>query len=118
MHSLNVFYFNRCATEFLDLGKNDLHGALPDDLGETFVGLRMYVRDGMKSACIGQILLGISHGSTWKYRLHLDHNRFNGTIPSSYMTVGNGRLEILSLDHNQLTGWVPDDFTNWNKMSE
>jgi len=51
-------------------------------------------------------------------RLHLDHNQFNGTIPSSYMTVGNGRLESLSLNHNQLTGWVPDDFTIWNKMSK
>jgi hypothetical protein len=48
----------------------------------------------------------------------LDHNQFNGTIPASYITVGNGRLEIMSLDHNQLTGWVPDDYTNWNKMSE
>jgi hypothetical protein len=54
---------------------------------------------------------------TFCRRLHLDHNQFNGTIPSSYMSIGNGRLESLSLNHNQLTGWVPDDFTIWNKMS-
>lgn len=74
---------------FMDLGRNYLHGPLPSDLGETFVELR---------------------------NLHLDHNSFFGSIPESYMSVGNGRLEELSLDHNQLTGFVPDSHTIWNKM--
>jgi hypothetical protein len=74
----------------MDLGRNDMHGPLPNDLGETFVGLRV---------------------------LHLDHNSFVGTVPESYMSVGNGRLEELSLDHNQLTGFVPDSHTLWNVMS-
>ncbi|KAL3897361.1 MAG: hypothetical protein SGARI_006939, partial [Bacillariaceae sp.] len=76
---------------YMDVGRNQLQGTLPEDLGETFVELRM---------------------------LHMDHNAFEGSIPWTYSSVGNGRLEELSLDHNQLTGWVPDDHTIWNKMSE
>lgn len=50
--------------------------------------------------------------------LHLDHNSFNGTIPESYLSAGNGRLEEFSLNHNSLTGYVPDKIEIWNKMSK
>ena len=49
----------------LDLGRNQLTGQLPDDLGEKFVSLRI---------------------------LSLSHNKFSGTLPPSYINVGNGRL--------------------------
>jgi hypothetical protein len=67
---------------FLDLGQNLLTGTLPEDFGEQSVALR---------------------------HLHLDHNRFNGTLPASYLSVGNYQLETLKVDHNQLTGAVPSN---------
>lgn len=74
---------------YFDVGRNLLTGKLPSDLGESFVSLR---------------------------HLHLDHNDFRGTIPSSYNTVGNGRLESFSLNHNRLTGTVPGDREHYNKL--
>mmetsp|Transcript_24446 Transcript_24446/g.53538 ORF Transcript_24446/g.53538 Transcript_24446/m.53538 type:complete len:182 (-) Transcript_24446:2427-2972(-) len=59
---------------------NQLTGTLPEDLGEKFVELR---------------------------HLFLNHNSFVGTLPSSYNTVGNGRLVAMAIDHNRLTGEVP-----------
>jgi len=75
---------------FADLGRNKFTGTLPDDIGEKWVELRY---------------------------LWMDHNQFSGTIPYSYPTVGNGRVEVLSLNHNQLTGWVPGHFQH-NKLLE
>ena len=40
-------------------------------------------------------------------QLHIDHNKFTGTLPSNYINVGNGRLTSFSIDHNKLTGIVP-----------
>lgn len=74
---------------FLDLGWNQLTGTLPVDLGEKFVALR---------------------------HLHLDHNGFTGPLPTSYINVGNGRLEQLSVNDNQLTGEIPADRELTNKM--
>merc|ERR1712238_420663 len=74
---------------YSDVGRNLLTGKLPSDLGESFVSLR---------------------------HLHLDHNDFRGTIPSSYNKVGNGRLESFSLNHNRLTGTVPGDREHYNKL--
>jgi len=65
---------------YADLGRNQLTGTLPDDIGLKWVELR---------------------------HLHLDHNEFSGTIPWTYTTVGNGRVESLSFNHNKLKGWVP-----------
>ena len=55
-------------------------GTLPKDLGVKCVSLR---------------------------QLHIDHNKFSGTVPYSYVNIGNGRLTALSIDHNRLTGIVP-----------
>jgi hypothetical protein len=68
---------------YFDVGYNQLTGQLPDDLGEKFVRLR---------------------------HLHLDHNQFSGSLPSSYTLAGNGRLESLTVDHNRLGGVVPSSF--------
>jgi hypothetical protein len=76
---------------FLDLGRNNFHGPLPDSFGQTAASLR---------------------------NLHLDHNQFSGTIPASYITVGNGRLEALTLHHNALTGQVPGNRVLLNHMSK
>jgi len=67
-----------------------LTGTLPESLGEQLVELR---------------------------HLHLDHNRFTGTLPLSYNNVGNGRLESLTINHNRLTGVVSGQRDLYNKMS-
>ncbi len=74
---------------YFDVGRNFLTGTLPVDLGEKFVELR---------------------------HLHLDHNKFRGTLPESYNTVGNGRLESFSINHNELTGVVPGKRSLYNKL--
>jgi len=51
--------------EYFDIGRNKLTGTLPKDLGVKFVSLR---------------------------QLHIDHNKFSGTVPYSYVNIGNGRL--------------------------
>lgn len=76
---------------YFDVGRNQLTGTLPDDLGEKFVELR---------------------------QLHLDHNGFTGTVPDSYMNVGNGRLEAFTIDHNQLGGWLPGKREFYNMLIE
>ena len=79
----NVWYF--------DVGRNNLEGPLPEDVGLQFVELR---------------------------HLLLDHNSFNGTLPESYINVGNGRLESFHIDHNQLTGQVPGNHDQRDKLVE
>lgn len=74
---------------YFDVGRNFLTGTLPADLGEKFVELR---------------------------HLHLDRNEFRGTLPESYNTVGNNRLESFSINHNQLTGVVPGKRELYNKL--
>ena len=74
---------------YFDVGRNFLTGTLPVDLGEKFVELR---------------------------HLHLDRNEFRGTLPESYNTVGNNRLESFSINHNQLTGVVPGKRELYNKL--
>mmetsp|Transcript_6101 Transcript_6101/g.15111 ORF Transcript_6101/g.15111 Transcript_6101/m.15111 type:complete len:581 (-) Transcript_6101:497-2239(-) len=74
---------------YFDVGRNQLTGTLPNGIGETFVALR---------------------------HLHLDHNEFRGTLPESYNTVGNGRLESFSIDHNKLTGTIPGKRDLYNKL--
>ena len=74
---------------YFDIGRNSLTGKLPNDLGTKFISLR---------------------------HLYLDHNDFRGTIPDSYNTVGNGRLESFSIDHNRFTGTVPGERSMYNKL--
>ena len=73
----------------LDLGRNQLTGTLPEDLGEKFVELR---------------------------HLALDHNKFTGTLPSSYINAGGGRVESLHVNDNKLNGGVPGDHLFLNKL--
>jgi hypothetical protein len=76
-------------TIFADFGRNQFTGVLPDDIGARWIALRF---------------------------LYMDHNNFSGTIPYSYPTTGNARLEYLAVDHNQLTGWIPDDWGDNRKI--
>lgn len=48
--------------------------------------------------------------------LALDHNQFTGTLPLSYINVGNGRLESFAINDNALTGAIPDDHNLFNKL--
>ncbi|OEU20265.1 L domain-like protein [Fragilariopsis cylindrus CCMP1102] len=76
-------------TIFADFGRNQFTGTLPDDIGSRWISIRF---------------------------LYMDHNKFTGTIPYSYPSTGNARLEYLALNHNQLTGWVPDDWGDNRKL--
>jgi hypothetical protein len=76
---------------YFDIGRNQISGTLPSDIGEDFSRLHF---------------------------LHFDHNRLNGTIPSSFPSAGNGRLYSLLADHNFLSGHVPDDWIIFNKISQ
>mmetsp|Transcript_5908 Transcript_5908/g.14555 ORF Transcript_5908/g.14555 Transcript_5908/m.14555 type:complete len:554 (+) Transcript_5908:531-2192(+) len=76
---------------YFDVGRNNLEGQLPEDVGLQFVELR---------------------------HLLLDHNYFNGTLPDSYVNVGNGRLESFHIDHNQFTGQVPGNHDQRDKLVE
>ena len=75
--------------KYFDVGRNSLTGRLPRDLGEQFVELR---------------------------ELLLDHNDFRGTLPSSYNSVGNHRLEMFTINHNRLTGVVPGEREIYTKL--
>eukprot|EP00536_Pseudo-nitzschia_multiseries_P004287 jgi/Psemu1/187725/e_gw1.70.25.1 len=77
------------AVIYFDVGRNQLTGTLPDDLGEKFVAAR---------------------------HLYFDHNDFRGTVPASYNTVGNGRLESFAIDNNRLTGTLPGNRDLYNKL--
>jgi len=41
--------------------------------------------------------------------LHLDFNKFTGTLPSSVINAGEGKLNALSVNDNHLTGTIPGD---------
>lgn len=75
--------------KYFDVGRNQLTGRLPKDLGDTFVELRF---------------------------LHLDHNDFRGTLPPNYNDVGNGRLEAFTVNNNRLTGYVYGNRKLYNKL--
>ncbi len=79
--------WRQCVT--FDVGRNQLTGTLPEDLGDRFVELR---------------------------HLFLSHNAFSGTFPTSYNTVGNGRLVALAIQSNQLTGVVPGARENYDTL--
>jgi len=68
--------------DYFDVGRNQIGGTLPDDIGDKFIALR---------------------------HMFLDHNAFSGTFPSSYNTIGNGRLVVLAIESNQLSGVVPGE---------
>jgi len=74
---------------YFDVGRNELTGTLPVDIGKDFVSLR---------------------------HLYLDHNNFTGTLPSSYNNAGNGHLEAMSVNHNQLSGFVFGERKMYNKL--
>jgi hypothetical protein len=74
----------------LDLGRNQFTGTV-ETIVDKFVELRM---------------------------LFLDHNQFNGTVPSTLINSGNGRLVALQLDNNQFTGEVPGDHLYTNTLGK
>ena len=77
----NLFYF--------DIGRNNISGSIPDDIGTDY----------------GEL----------KY-LHIDHNRFTGSIPDTIPLMANGRMISLLADHNKLSGTVPGNWIMFNKL--
>jgi hypothetical protein len=49
--------------------------------------------------------------------LHLNNNRFNGTIPEAFTTMGNGRLEQLLIHDNDFDGTFPGGWNPSNFLS-
>ncbi len=48
--------------------------------------------------------------------MFIDNNQFVGSLPESYINVGNGRLESFAVNDNFLTGAVPDNYELFNKL--
>lgn len=65
---------------YMDLGHNNIGGSIPSDWGMDFIRLDV---------------------------LHLDHNKFTGSVPETITATGNHRVEVLSLDNNAFTGTLP-----------
>mmetsp|Transcript_24319 Transcript_24319/g.57241 ORF Transcript_24319/g.57241 Transcript_24319/m.57241 type:complete len:680 (+) Transcript_24319:91-2130(+) len=74
---------------YFDIGRNNIGGSIPDDIGTDY----------------GEL----------KY-LHIDHNRLTGSIPDSIPLMANGRMISLLADHNELSGTVPDNWIMFNKL--
>lgn len=70
----------------MDLSHNGLTGTLPVDWGER--------PSSMNRAKLVMV----------------DHNELSGPVPTSYPSMGNGRIELLHLSDNQLTGVMPGGF--------
>lgn len=68
---------------YFDVGRNLMTGTLPTDWWE-----------GRNT------LLRIRH-------LYLSHNRFSGTIPSQFTTMGNGRMNLVVINNNRFEGQFP-----------
>jgi len=112
----------------LDLGFNSLTGTLPVDLGENFGSLRSTYLNLNHDTDFGdrhflchqymshRILFYMFVLKWTPIDLHLDHNQFVGTLPESYINVGNGRLESFAINDNLLTGEVPDNHVLFNKL--
>ena len=75
----------------MDLGNNKFSGTLPADLGVDFVRLR---------------------------HLFLDHNKFTGTVPQSYIWAGDGRIQSLVLNDNLLRGSFPGNHQVYTQLSK
>ena len=74
---------------YFDVGRNNIGGSIPDDIG-------------------------IDYGEL-KY-LHIDHNRLTGSIPDTIPLMANGRMISLLANHNELSGTVPDNWIMFNKL--
>ena len=75
---------------YMDLGRNQFSGTLPASLGTDYVRLR---------------------------HLYLDHNNFEGTVPSEIINAGNGRLHSLRLNDNQFVGEMPGNYQSITEMN-
>lgn len=68
--------------EYLDLSYNELHGKIPDEMGQ-MIALQV---------------------------LDISHNQLSGEIPSSLGNLKN--LGVFDASHNRLQGQIPDSFSN------
>lgn len=76
-------FFTKYQTlEYLDVSYNELHGKLPDEMGE-MIALQV---------------------------LDISHNQLSGEIPSSLGNLKN--LGVFDASHNRLQGQIPDSFSN------
>ena len=90
----------------LDLGDNQLRGAIPADLGEVEKLEALYLNDNELSGTIPPELGGLSN----LVRLLLAGNELSGAIPPE---LGNlPALELLLLGENQLSGEIPPELGN------
>jgi hypothetical protein len=91
----------------LSLYNNQLSGPLPKDLNLR----KMYYLDLGRNQFSGTLPVDWASGTTSLRHLYLDHNKFVGTIPDSYVHLGGGRVKILHVNNNKFTGTFPGGFT-------
>ncbi|KAL7568835.1 hypothetical protein ACA910_007248 [Epithemia clementina (nom. ined.)] len=98
---------------FLSLYKNKLSGSIPPNLHYRF----MYYLDLSHNSFTGHLPLDWSEGPLQMFQmrhLFLNDNQFSGSIPDSYPSIGNGRMELFHAGNNQLTGTVPGNYNPQN----
>ena len=90
----------------LELGGNDLSGALPSELGNL---TNLQVLHLYENALSGALPASLGDLTSLR-ELDLYENDLSGALPSELGNLTN--LEILYLDHNQLSGPLPDSLVN------
>ena len=104
-----VTVFNGQVTA-LSLGRNNLSGNLPEELGNLSNLEELYLWGNQLSGSIPKELSNLINLE----QLHLDNNQLSGSIPTELGNLSN--LESLNLRHNQLSGSIPTELGNLSNL--
>ncbi len=125
---------NTGRVRWLDLGDNQLKGAIPPVLEDLSNLSSLDLSDNQLTGAIPTVLGGLSHLRTLRLErnqltgaiptvlgdlshlrtLRLEHNQLTGAIPT--VLGGLSHLRTLRLEHNQLTGPIPSELGNLSNL--